>query len=70
MNAPRFVPGIDFSDHFNYWDNGYPAIMISDTAFYRNKNYHTMKDTADTLDYKRMAMTVEAIHAAVLALSQ
>src|SRR5262249_18896517 len=49
INAPRFVPGIDFSDHLNYWEASYNAAMITDTAFYRNPNYHTWRDTADTL---------------------
>jgi hypothetical protein len=41
--------------------------MITDTAFYRNKNYHTIRDTAETLDYQRMAMVVQGVYAAVLA---
>ena len=68
MNAPRFVPGIDFSDHFCYWDQGFPAVMVTDTAFYRNQAYHTRKDTAERLDYKRMAHVVEGLHAALLEL--
>ena len=70
INAPRFVPGIDFSDHRNYWQAGYHAVMITDTAFYRNKNYHTIYDTPEKLDYGRMAMVVEGVYAAVLALAQ
>jgi Zn-dependent M28 family amino/carboxypeptidase len=70
INAPRLVPGVDFSDHVNYWDAGYDALMITDTAFYRNPNYHTALDTADTLDYRRMAMVVEGVQAAVLALAR
>jgi Zn-dependent M28 family amino/carboxypeptidase len=70
INAPRFVPGVDFSDHLSYWKAGYPAVMITDTAFYRNRNYHTVNDTADKLDYKRMAMVVEGVYAAVLALAR
>jgi len=70
INAPRFVPGIDFSDHLSYWNAGYSAVMITDTAFYRNHNYHTPSDTAEKLDYKRMAMAVEGVYAAVLALAQ
>ena len=67
INAPRLVPGIDFSDHLNYWDAGYNAVMVTDTAFYRNKNYHTLHDTPGTLDYERMAMVVQGVYAAVLA---
>jgi len=69
INAPRFVPGIDFSDHRNYWDAGYDAVMITDTAFYRNPHYHTAEDTPETLDYRRMAMVVEGVYAAVQALA-
>ena len=67
INAPASLSGIDFSDHRNYWEAGYPAVMITDTAFYRNKNYHTPQDTPETLDYRRMAMVVQGVYAAVLA---
>lgn len=70
INAPRFVPGVDFSDQLNYWDAGYSALMITDTAFYRNRNYHTAQDTAEKLDYKRMAMGVEGVYAAVNELAR
>src|SRR6266542_3744173 len=66
INAPRLIPGVDFSDHLSYWREGYPAVMITDTAFYRNANYHTMWDTADRLDYQRMSQAVEAVYAAVI----
>ena len=69
INAPSFVPGVDWSDHRYYWQAGYPALMITDTAFYRNPNYHTAKDTPDTLDYERMALVVQGVFAAVLALA-
>jgi Zn-dependent M28 family amino/carboxypeptidase len=67
INAPSQVEGIDYSDHFNYWRNGYPAVMITDTAFNRNKAYHTAADAAERLDYMRMAMVVQGLHSAVLA---
>jgi hypothetical protein len=66
INAPRLIPGVDFSDHLNYWREGYPAVMITDTAFYRNGNYHTMGDTAERLDYRRMGQVVEGVYAAVI----
>jgi Zn-dependent M28 family amino/carboxypeptidase len=65
INAPRSIPGIDFSDHANYWDAGMPAVMITDTSFYRNPRYHTASDTPDTLDYLRMAQVVEGVAATV-----
>ena len=70
INAPAFLPGIDFSDHLNYWRVGYDAVMITDTSFYRNKAYHTSNDKADRLDYQRMAMTVQGVYATVLAIVQ
>lgn len=69
INAPRFVPGVDFSDHLSYWKEGYDALMMTDTAFYRNHNYHTANDTAEKLDYRRMAMVVAGVYGAVLDLS-
>ena len=62
INAPAVIPGIDFSDHRNYWKFNYPALMISDTAFYRSSNYHTEHDTPDTLDYEKMAKVVEGVY--------
>lgn len=70
INAPGFVTGVDFSDHLNYWDAGYRAVMITDTAFYRNRNYHTAADTAEQLDYRRIALVVEGVYAAVTELAK
>lgn len=69
ITAPRSLPGIDLSDHRNYWEAGYPAVMITDTAFYRNLNYHTASDTPETLDYVRMARVVEGLCGAVVELA-
>ena len=63
INAPPVIPGIDLSDHKSFWDHGYPAVMITDTAFFRNKAYHTRHDTADRLNYERMAQVVRGIFA-------
>lgn len=61
FTGPRYLTGIDFSDHRNYWDMDYDAIMLTDTAFYRNKNYHKSTDTVDTIDFERMALTIDAL---------
>jgi hypothetical protein len=63
LNAPSLVQGVDFYDHRSYWAQGYPALMVTDTAFMRNQNYHGAGDTFDKLDYKRMAMVVQAVYA-------
>ncbi len=59
INAPSAVPGIDFSDHRNYWAHDWPAVMVSDTAFYRNLEYHKPGDTPDRLNYKLMKLVVD-----------
>jgi hypothetical protein len=69
INAPRFVHGVDLSDHSTFWRRGLPAVMVTDTAFYRNPRYHTEHDTSDTLDYERMAKVVAGARRAVLALA-
>ncbi len=50
--GPSSIPGINHSDHYSFNRHGYPAIMLTDTAFYRNKNYHTGEDTFDTINFK------------------
>lgn len=66
INAPAFIPGIDFSDHLNYWQYGYEAVMITDTSFYRNANYHEKTDTLNTLDIDKMAKVVKGVVAVIV----
>jgi len=70
INAPQLIPGIDFSDHRNYWPLNIPAVMVTDTAFYRNKNYHTSADTFDTLDYEKMKEVVYGVYVHVVDLAK
>ncbi len=67
FGAPRSLTGIDFSDHLNYWDRDWAALMITDTSFFRNANYHESGDTPDTLDYARLAAVVEQTFRALLS---
>jgi Peptidase family M28 len=67
INAPGFLVGIDFSDHLNYANEGFVGMMVTDTAFYRNKAYHTPQDTFDRLDYVRMGKVVDGVYRAVMA---
>lgn len=55
------MPAVRLSDHASFWDNGYRAVMITDTAFFRNPHYHLPSDTADTLDYRFMAELVKSL---------
>lgn len=56
----------DASDHRNYWRHGWPAVIVTDTAFLRNPYYHTAGDTADTLDYGRLSRVVDGVANAVM----
>lgn len=58
--------GLDWSDHRSYWDLGIPAVMITNTAGFRNKKYHTLEDTADRLDFLRMSYLVKDLKKYVL----
>ncbi|WP_027420514.1 M28 family peptidase [Crocinitomix catalasitica] len=66
--APAKLPGIDFSDHLNYWKFGFSGLMITDTAFYRNKNYHEDTDTIETLDLLRMSKVIESVYNTLIVL--
>lgn len=59
--APSFVSAMEFSDHVNYWKFGIPAMMITDTASFRNKHYHTQGDSLKTLNIGKMANVVDGL---------
>ena len=66
IKAPKFLTGIDFSDHLNYWLFGYSALMITDTSFYRNFNYHHAGDTVNRLDINRMSKVIDSVYQTLL----
>lgn len=70
ITAPRWLPGVDLSDHRSYWDRGWDAVMITDTAFFRNPHYHAPSDLPGTLDLARMADVVTGTLAAVHAVAE
>ena len=61
FRAPAWLPGLDFSDHLNYWYFGYSAVLLTDTAFYRNQAYHEADDTLARLDMRRLGLAVNAL---------
>jgi hypothetical protein len=64
LNVPlngRILPSVRLSDHASFWDQGFKAVMITDSAFYRNPHYHTSMDTMEKLDYGFMAELVESL---------
>jgi Zn-dependent M28 family amino/carboxypeptidase len=62
------IPAVRLSDHAPFWDAGYPALMITDTSFFRNPHYHGSTDTLETLNLDFMAKVCEGVIRAVLAL--
>lgn len=70
FQGPKGLVGIDFSDHLNYWKCGFNAVMITNTAFYRNKNYHEKTDEIKTLDLPKMAAVIQSVYETTLKFSQ
>lgn len=70
LTLPAFIPAVTFSDHYSFWKEGYPAVMITDTAFYRNPNYHKDSDSYETLDYQAMAELVNGLKGVLEELTQ
>src|SRR5215813_5526458 len=60
-SLPAFVPGVSWSDQWSFWQHGYPAIMVTDTAPFRYPYYHSSSDTPDKLDYDRFALVASGM---------
>lgn len=58
---PNWIPGVGWSDHWSFWQEGYKAIMVTDTAPYRYNYYHTEEDTPDKIDYDKLARVVAGL---------
>jgi hypothetical protein len=69
LAAPAYVQGVTLSDHSSYNRFGYPAIMITDTAFMRYPYYHTAEDTPDKLDYESTARVLQGLARTIQALA-
>jgi hypothetical protein len=66
---PSRVPGISWSDHWSFWEHGYPALMVTDTAPFRYPHYHSADDTPDKLDYDSMARVVHGLENVIVELA-
>lgn len=67
---PSFVTGVGWSDQWSFWQVGYPGVMVTDTAPFRNPHYHQPTDLPDTLDYPRLARVTEGLVAVVKKLAE
>ncbi len=65
----RFIPETRFSDHASFWNAGYPALMLTDTAMFRNPHYHTYHDRFETLDFTFMTKVTKAVLSFILKLA-
>jgi Zn-dependent M28 family amino/carboxypeptidase len=61
LTAPEFFGGINLSDNYSFWRHGFRAVMITDTSFFRNRNYHLETDTIDTLRFEQMAEVIRGL---------
>ena len=64
-----FIPGVDWSDHGSFWEEGYPAVMVTDTALYRYPYYHSAQDTMEKIDYNALVRVTEGLQAVVTKLA-
>lgn len=65
---PDVVEGVGWSDHWSFWQEGFPAVMVTDTAVFRYPYYHDPDDTPDKLDFGRIARVVAGLERVVTAL--
>jgi Zn-dependent M28 family amino/carboxypeptidase len=65
--APASIPGVAWSDHWSFWQHGYRALMLTDTAPYRYPHYHTVDDSPEKLDYARIAQAVSGCSGVIRA---
>jgi Zn-dependent M28 family amino/carboxypeptidase len=68
--APAFIPGVDWSDHWSFWKEGWPAVMVTDTAPYRYPHYHAPSDTPDKVDYDRLVRVTVGLAAMLRDISR
>lgn len=68
--ASENVPEGDFSDHWSFWQESYPAVMVTDTSFYRYSHYHQQSDTYEKLHYKNMSEVVLGLHSVIMDLAK
>jgi Zn-dependent M28 family amino/carboxypeptidase len=67
--APADWPGVGWSDHWSFWQQNYPAIMVTDTALFRYRYYHTPFDTPDRVDFEKMARVLQGVQRVVESLA-
>ena len=67
--VPELIRGVGFSDHWSFWQEGYPAVMVTDTAMFRYPHYHELEDTIDKMNFNRMARVVRGLETVIAELA-
>ena len=70
LAAPGWMMGVHWSDHWSFWQSGYPAIMITDTALFRYQHYHAATDTPEKLDYQGLARVTRGLLEVIVELAE
>jgi hypothetical protein len=68
-SLPAFIPGVSWSDQWSFWQHGYPAVMVTDTAPFRYPYYHSSNDMPDKLDYDRFTLVVSGMEKVIQELA-
>lgn len=70
LAAPGWVTGVGWSDHWSFWQEGYPGVMVTDTALFRYEPYHTAQDTPDRVHYDHLARVVAGLEKLIVDLAR
>ncbi|WP_081693766.1 MULTISPECIES: M28 family peptidase [Planktothrix] len=65
VSLPNFIPGVGWSDHWSFWEAGYPALMVTDTAPFRYPYYHTQHDTPEQIDYYGLTLVISGLESVI-----
>jgi Zn-dependent M28 family amino/carboxypeptidase len=69
LAAPGWITGVGWSDHWSFWQHGYPGVMVTDTALFRYEPYHTSQDTPDRVRYEHLTRVVAGLEKVVVDLA-
>ncbi|HEY6843756.1 MAG TPA: M20/M25/M40 family metallo-hydrolase [Thermoanaerobaculia bacterium] len=68
-SLPTVIPGVAWSDQWAFWEFGYRAVLVTDTAPFRNPHYHTPADKPETIDFARLGQVVDSLESVILDLA-
>lgn len=69
FKGPEWLEGVNYSDHRNYWKFDYDAVMLTNTAFFRDHCYHKQCDVLERLDISKMALVVDEVYRTIIKIN-